>query len=320
MKKTFITLFTLAFVLAVTVTAHAQSAPVRTTLSAAMAAGSTNMTVTSATSFATTVGGANAYVLIEKDYRRVTAVNGTVITLAAAGGPLTAHPSGATVVFGPEGNWSPSGGTSRGVFIQSKPTGTCTRASQGYLPLFVIQGGQAVSVADCLGGKWNSDLTLPDQVLTDIRTCNFKFTPTVVSTTGAAGTVYVSSIFVPYTQWRTGLSVLNGGTVGTSLTLVTLYDNAGSLLANASTAGVSGGTASVMWDITFTSARFITGPARYFVGVQNTGATATFGLAASLMSYGDIVGNARAGTFGTLPAITVPTAFTSVQTPVACLY
>jgi hypothetical protein len=174
-------------------------------------------------------------------------------------------------------------------------------------------------MADCLGGKWVAG-TLPDAVHQEPRECNFHFTPTVVSTTGGAGTVYVSSIEIPYSRWVTGLSVLNGATVGTSLTLVTLYDNAGSLLANASTAGISGGTASTMWDISFTSARFITGPARYFVGVQNTGATATFGLAGSLMSYGDIVGNARAGTFGTLPAITVPSTFTSVQTPVMCTF
>ena len=185
--------------------------------------------------------------------------------------------------------------------------------------MFVVQASGASAAADCLGGNWIVG-TLNSEVDSNIRECNFKFVPTVVSTTGAAGTVYVSSIFVPYTKYYTGVSVLNGGTVGTSLTLVTLYDEAGTLIRNASTAGVSGGTASVMWDIAFTSPRFVIGPQRYFVGVQNSGATATFGLAGALMSLGDIVGNARAGTFGTLPAITVPTAFTSVQTPVACLY
>jgi len=320
-------ILTLSLVFALSLPAFAQTATTRTTLSSALGAGAGAQTVivASATGITASTASAQRFILVDRELMKVTAVSSTTLTVARAQNSTisTPHASGATVIFGQGGVWTPgataTSANAAGVFIAQRPFGACTRSSQQYLPIYNVGEGSAYN---CIGGKWVQQ-TLPDALIGDARTCNVG--PAVaalggVSTTGAAGTIYVSSIFVPYTRWVTGVSVLNGGTVGTSLTLVDLYDNSGSLLANSNTAGISGGTATSMWDIAFASAIMVTGPSRYFVGVQNTGATATFTLLGANNSFGDVQTKLTAGTFGTLPSLVIPTAFTSVAGPVACLY
>ena len=134
-----------------------------------------------------------------------------------------------------------------------------------------------------------------------------------------AGTWYRSEIFVPHLAAWTGLSVLNGATVGTDNLMVALYDSAGVLITNSAVAGALSAGANAFQNIAFLTQPILV-PGRYFVAVQCNGTTATTRRQAAAAG-GNTMTSSATGTFGTVPtSFTAPTTFTADVGPIACLY
>lgn len=138
-------------------------------------------------------------------------------------------------------------------------------------------------------------------------------------TAGVNGTVWFSSIFVPFVATFTGIGVLNGGTVATDKIIVSLYDSSGALLANSALAGTSMATINVFQETAFTATYTTLRPGRFWIGVQTNGANANIRTIATA-TWIDVLTTNVAGTFGTLPALTPPTTFTAGKGPIAYLY
>lgn len=138
-------------------------------------------------------------------------------------------------------------------------------------------------------------------------------------TAPTAGTMYLTEIYVPYTQTWTGIGVLNGTTASTDKMLVALYGTDGKLLANSAVAGTTSSGASAMQNRAFTSTITLP-PGRYFLGVQSNGTTAT--LRHLVDTFGaNVCTGSVAGTFGTVPAtITPPATHTTAVGVIAQLY
>lgn len=134
-----------------------------------------------------------------------------------------------------------------------------------------------------------------------------------------AGTWYRSEIQVPHLAQWTGISVLNGATVGTDNLMVALYDSSGVLITNSAVAGALSAGANAFQSIAFLNAPLLT-PGRYFVAVQCNGTTATTRRQAAVAG-GNTMTASAAGAFGTVPAsFTPPTTFTADVGPIASLY
>lgn len=133
-----------------------------------------------------------------------------------------------------------------------------------------------------------------------------------------AGTFNFVEIYVPYLQTWTGAGVLNGTTVGTNKWIVAVWGTNGALIANSAVAGTLSAGASAMQNIAFTSAVTLI-PGRYFLGVQADGATDTIRHILSANGAVPCTGT-LAGTFGTVPAITPTTTFTTAVGPIMQLY
>lgn len=140
---------------------------------------------------------------------------------------------------------------------------------------------------------------------------------TGTDTTPVNGTVWVSELFVPANCTATGISYLIGSVGGTDKVNVSLYNSAGVLLANSAVdSSVTVGTTATMQRVPFTSTYAVTGPAKYFIGVQINGTTSRL----RTQAFGDVDVTSVAGTFNTLPALTPPTTFTASKGPIAMLY
>lgn len=311
------------------VPAFAQTQPTKTTLASAMPAGSATLVVSSATGFATTVNGVNAYVLVEKDLRRVTGVSGTTITTSLPSGVPVAHPSGATVIFGISGNWNANSGTSNGVFLQSLPTGTCTRAGQTYLPAFVVVAANAAvaNTVDCLNGRWIAGTLVDAPGSTPLSTvCTVPVgsvaygsfgTSTTTSTTGE----FTASIWVPTTTIFTGFTNLNGSAVDTgSKKIFILRDAGGNVLANTAVAGTASTGNDAFQAIAFTATRIVLGPALYAIGLQDDTADVNGVRTIAASTFNNVVASSITSVFGTVAAVTLPTTFTADTGPIGCLY
>lgn len=134
-----------------------------------------------------------------------------------------------------------------------------------------------------------------------------------------AGTLYVSEIYVPHVAQWTGISILNGVTVGTDNLIGALYASDGTFIASSALAGTLSAGANAFQDLAFTSAVLLY-PGRYFGVLQANGAIATTRRIAATMG-GNVMAGTVAGTFGTLPAaITAPTASTADAGPIFQLY
>jgi hypothetical protein len=126
-----------------------------------------------------------------------------------------------------------------------------------------------------------------------------------------AGTVYFGAVYVPHRKFVTSIGYLIG-TVGTGDKVIgAIYNAAGQLLASSALAGITMGNASVIQElpITLTGGAVSTGvelegPGYYYVSISCNGTTARLRVS---VSGGGRAGSA-AGSFGTLAAITPPTA------------
>jgi hypothetical protein len=135
---------TVGLLAALAVPSFAQTTLTSTTLAAALAAGSTQATVASATGIEV-----NDYFAIVSrnqviEVAQVRAINGVFLTLTRnvrLGGNI-AHASGSTVYHAPQGQF----------FTTNEPSGTCTRASETYLPRINLATG---TISQCsTAGVW----------------------------------------------------------------------------------------------------------------------------------------------------------------------
>lgn len=136
-----------------------------------------------------------------------------------------------------------------------------------------------------------------------------------------AGTWNLTDIYVPYYNTWTGVSVLQGTTVGTNLIIVALFGSNGTLIANSTTAGVATASASTFKNCAFT-AKVNLVPGRYIIGVQLDGNTDTIRHVLSANGAANLSTGTQAGTFATVPSsvTTIPVTFTTAQAPIVQLY
>lgn len=264
------------------------------------------------TNFATS--NAQTYLFVDGELMQVMGVSGTSVSVIRGIGPTGAssHASGALVFVIPAAYTT--GGNTRPAAV---PKGSCTRTNELYLPRIEFASG---TISDCLGGQWvNGDS------LQSTRATFFRLeAPTIgavvnsaalgTSTATVAAELYCTEVRVPYSRLLTGLAPHIGATGGTDKWITALYDSSGNLLANSAVAGATVGTANTWQATAFTSPYYAVGPAQYFGCLMSNGTTATADLVITGKDDNILTfKSASAGTFGTLPNFTAPTAFTTLN-------
>ncbi len=220
------------------------------------------------------------------------------------------------------------------------PTGSCTLTSQQYSPVYgvgsvIVNGTNSVSTAyTCNGGKWTSgawSAAFNNPTVAAVRQCqipigSLALTAYGTDTVNVSGTVYYGSIDIPTTRVVSTLSSLTGTTAPTTdKQLFSLYDAGGNLIASSALAGVAAATADIFFDqaiaLVYGNAgtKIVLTPGRYFLGNQFNGGTTSMQKIAIATGYQTLVGDKATGTFGTLPAITPPTALADVSSAIMCL-
>jgi hypothetical protein len=119
-----------------------------------------------------------------------------------------------------------------------------------------------------------------------------------------AGTVYFAAVYVPHRKTITSIGYLIGSVGGTDKAVAALYNAEGKPIATSALAGVTVGTAATVQELTLTTPIEIEGPGYYYVSISLNGTTAR--LRVSVAGGGR--GGSAAGAFGTIAAITPPTA------------
>ncbi len=141
------------------------------------------------------------------------------------------------------------------------------------------------------------------------------------STQGVANKQWISSLFIPANVTLTGLAFLIGTTGGTDKAIVSLYNNAGTLVANSTTAssGTTVGTAANLQSLDFTATYAAVGPARYWAAVQTNGTAAYVRTIPAYCSLGPTTSQTNASA---VPAATITpvTTFTADIGPVIIGY
>lgn len=137
---------------------------------------------------------------------------------------------------------------------------------------------------------------------------------TGTDTTPATTETYIAEVFIPHNQTVTGVSILNGSAAAGNVTVI-LYDENGKVLGTSASTAQSGTAA--YQAIPLATAVNAVGPAQHFVGVQFSSTSARFrthtvGVFPASKTTG--------GTYGTVPAITTPTTFTTAVGPIASVY
>ena len=147
---------------------------------------------------------------------------------------------------------------------------------------------------------------------------NLLNTTSGTNVTMVAGTIYWAAVFIPMNVTLTGIIFTIGTTGGTDKWIGALYNSAGTLVANSTTAGTTVGTASTKQKLAFTGTYNALGPSVYYIALQSNGTTAKM-LALGNVTEGFVTGSV-AGTFGTLPSITPGSTYTSAIGPFASTY
>lgn len=266
---------------------------------------------TNVANFATS--NAQTYLFVDGELMQVEGVSGTSITVIRGVGPTAAssHASGALVFVIPAAY--AGGANSRAGAI---PKGSCTRTNELFLPRIEFASG---TISDCQAGQWVNG----DSAQTTRGTFYRLEAPTIgaVSNAAAIGTnstavaaeLYCTEVRLPYSRLLTGYAPHIGTTGGTDNWIVALYDSGGNLLANSAVVGALVGSGNAWQATAFTSPYYAVGPAQYFACLMSNGTTATIdtvttGKDDNILTFK----SAAAGTFGTLPNFTAPTAFHSV--------
>jgi hypothetical protein len=135
-----------------------------------------------------------------------------------------------------------------------------------------------------------------------------------------AGTIYAIAIEVVTPGLYTGVSILNGGTVGTSNRIAAIYDEQGLKLGNSVLSGTQSLGANVFQNLAFTAQIRIPSPGRYYIAVQADNNTDNMRMVAASTFHCNYT-IAQAGAFGTLANLSpLPTAFVADVGPIATLY
>lgn len=159
----------------------------------------------------------------------------------------------------------------------------------------------------------------------DIRTKNTGTafcTGGMVPSSATVGTDSTASITATYlcelnlscSMLLTGASILQGSTGAGNCTLY-LLDFNGAQLAKTASFSVSGSTAQYVGN-NFTTSYFAAGPGRYYIAAQFDSASNKF----RTHSLGLFGASSVASTYGTLPTLTPPTAFTANVGPIVSTY
>lgn len=140
------------------------------------------------------------------------------------------------------------------------------------------------------------------------------------NTTPVAGTLYFASVWLDANKTITGIAQLNGSAVGTDKTIVSLWNSAGTLVANSDLAGTTCVGTDAWQEVAFTGTYAAKGPGRFWVGVQVNGTTCRLRTIAA-STYLNFTGSSTPGAFGTIgSSITPPTATAADKGPIAYLY
>ncbi|MGA3015928.1 MAG: hypothetical protein ABSF62_02330 [Bryobacteraceae bacterium] len=304
--------------------APAQTILTQTTLSAKIADTSTKViTLTSATGVSAPTmpsiqaNNLGSVLYIDRELMDVQAVNGTYITVRRAAGSTKAkaHASGALVFIGTPNQFFVAPPSAGG----GDPGGACTRTSETVLPYINVTTG---NISDCLGGQW----------VVGVRTANTPYrlnfpatgavanTSLGTSTSVGATTVYCTEVNLPFNKLLTGIAVLNGTTNTNDHRYVILYDSTGNVIANSATTGTVTATNSVYQARAFTTKYYAVGPAQYFACFQDSVGSDAVMMAVTGTNDNLLTAGQTGATFGTIPALTVPTSFTTAVGPYVYLY
>lgn len=302
--------------------AFSQTILTPTTLSSAVTGTKANtVIVASATGItAPTLGSSNptTSLYIDKELMSVEAVSGTTITVARGqGGTVsTLHASGAYVFYANPNYFfvgsADVAGIGGGLPIQAG--GACTRSKLLVLPSINVETGV---ISDCVGGAWVNGVRTTNG--DDQFRINFPVIGSVaytgLNTNGTAvgaTTLYCTEANLPYDKLLTGFGMLNGTTVTANARYVVLYDSTGVAIANSALAGQASVTASVFENYPFTAKYYAVGPAQYYACLQDnaTGST-TVRMMVTGINDNILTKGQTGATFGTVPVLTVPTAFNS---------
>jgi hypothetical protein len=143
------------------------------------------------------------------------------------------------------------------------------------------------------------------------------------STTVVADKTYYADIFIPRANMLlTGIGFLNGTTATTDKAIVSLYNSAGTLLANSlvTGGGTTIATSNVFQQVAFTSTYTTLQPGRFWIGYQQNGTTATPRTIATATWIDVLTGSATGTNAVAAPTITPPTTFTADVGPIAYVY
>jgi hypothetical protein len=269
-------LILLLLLLGVASPGQAQTATVRTTLTTATTStsGTETLTVGSTTGMSASTNSAQTYLLVDGELMRVTAVpSATTVTVTRAfGGVVSRHAANAEVRYGPGGaRWDPATGNTSGVFLpagSAGPSGSCTRASNRFLPVFLIDGA-VITAFDCPNsvstttGRWISWQYYPATSEVAARTepaCQAGSTASCVAYTalvsdyyigitteftpdGATFTVTLPCSSVPAGKvWIVGYEGLGAGTTGNGVSILGSINTQQILTGNTARGYISNGT------------------------------------------------------------------------------
>ncbi len=137
----------------------------------------------------------------------------------------------------------------------------------------------------------------------------------------ANNSLFVASIWVPFTKVLTGIGFLLGSVGGSNAVIAILYNHNGQFRANTTVAasGTTAGTAANTQEIAFTATYVAKGPRLYYIGIAANGGTAKLRTIPAFCN-GGLWGASQSWTHGTVANITPPVAFTPDQAPVCYVY
>lgn len=143
------------------------------------------------------------------------------------------------------------------------------------------------------------------------------------STAYAATTdLYCTSFFVPYDMTVTNINYLVGATAGNAAVIGYLFNAGGVNIGNSALTGTTptSGAENTFFALPLVTATAITGPGVYYVCIEGDSTSDTLRLVAASTYLGLVNSIVTGATFGTqVTSITIPTSFTTVQSPIAYL-
>lgn len=265
-------------------------------------------------SLGTPTGAAWTILYVDGEAMRVTTLPTTGAPVLVERGfqsPAVAHASGALVWIATPQQliWASSG----------LPSGTCNSATAVNPTINV----HLASYSECLGGVWVTGTgNAPNYRLNYPSIGSVAYTTLNTSGTAVgATTLYCTEIDLPGNKLITGIGLLNGTTVTANARYVVLYDSGGNALANSALAGQASVTASVFENYALTTKYYAVGPAQYFGCLQdNAVGSTTVRMAVTGINDNELTKGQTGATFGTVPALTVPTSFASAVGPYLYVY